>query len=370
VIEVLCASLLKGVEGWSAAAVALAGVVSLGVTAFSVNRERRDTKRARTYEYLQRLYGLEFGLLNPRVLRFLQSGNKAFLSSGVSPPATPPKQLSEDEKREAFEQLGYDDRDKITLVLNFYEELSGSYRKKVLDIKIADNMLLPVADAAWPIAAWLIEYHRERLETKYEDPKLAAKVMGEWERLFQDRDGKRSPDSFSQRVRGLTPSIGGILIPVAGILAVLGLLAVAFASDGFRDVAASFLFAAAAVCLVLGALTLAPLIASSPRRTALLVSAAATATLAIGVTTTLALRSSVGPPGDPGTDGRPGGPGKQGEPGDRGKPGKQGERGERGEPGERGKRGKRGKPGPEGEQGPPGERGPTGPRGYPGYVGS
>lgn len=361
---IIFASLLKNFEGWSAAVLAFVGVVSLAVTAFSVTRERRDTKRARTFEYVNRLYNLEFGLLNPRVLRFLQSGDKTLLSPGAGPSLAPSAPLSLDEKKEAYEQLGFDLQDKITLVLNFYEEMSGSYREKVLDTKVANKMLLPVALAAWPVAEWLIDYQRELVEARYNAPGLAAELMEEWQTLFEDNNGKPPLRPFPERVRGLLFRIRPALIPLAGILAVFGLLAVALASDGFREVAASFLFAAAAVCLILGAATLVPLLTSSPRRRALLATAAATVTLAVGITTTLALTSSVGPsgpPGSPGDIGKTGRRGPRGEEGPRGARGRRGQRGERGEPGKRGAAGKRG---------PQGEPGPRGPRGFPGFAGS
>lgn len=341
----LSADLLASFEGWSAAILAVVGVASLAATALTVVSQRRDSRRARAFEYVRRLYDLEFAAMNTRVLLFLQTGD----GDVFTPDSTiPNSSLEDDKKREAYDRLSLDSANKITLVLNFYEELSGSYRKKLLDRGVADDMLLPVALAAWSNAGWLVCYLRKKVSEKYGE-ESAKEAMEEWQRLVDTHSNGPPPTSAGERVRAFAREGAAYLIPVAGVLAVLGLMVVALATDTFRDVAASFLFAAAAVCLVLGAATLAQRLSLAPTRQVLLVSLSMFATLSIGVTITLALRASHGQPG---------------EIGGRGPVGMEGPRGVEGPEGARGPRG------PEGKRGPRGERGPRGPRGFPAYAGS
>jgi Collagen triple helix repeat (20 copies) len=357
VIEIVFASTLKSFEGWSAAVLAVVGVGSLVATALAVVQQRWDARRARTFEYVRRLYDLEFASLNTRVLLFLQTGDEAVFLPDSTVPSPPSRAVPDEKKIEAFEGLSLDYANKITLVLNFYEELSGSYRRKLLDPGVADNMLLPVALVAWPLAHWLIDYEREKLRIRYKGAH-AEEVMEEWQGLVANHSHDSHSMSFSGRVRALGRHLNTLLIPLAGILAILGLLVVGLAADSFRDVAASFLFAAAAVCLVLGAATLAQSLSPSPMRRALLVSAAVAATLSVGITSTLALTASLGPPGPHGSRGATG------------KDGQQGPRGRDGLRGAEGRRGARGERGREGTRGPEGGPGPRGPRGVPGFVGS
>lgn len=84
-----------------------------------------------------------------------------------------------------YEGLSLDTKAKIVLVLNFYEELSGSYRAGLLDEKIAQNMLVPVLVHAWDAASWFIQYKRDSLEER-ENKEAADDAMCEWECLVRD----------------------------------------------------------------------------------------------------------------------------------------------------------------------------------------
>lgn len=344
----ISADLPASFQGWSAAILAIVGVGSLAATAVTVVSQRRDSRRARAFEYVRRLYDLEFAAVNTRVLVFLQSGD-----AGVFEPDSGIPTVSHEDgaKRTAYDGLSLDAANKITLVLNFYEELSGSYRKKLLDRGVADDMLLPGALAAWDTAGWLIGYLREKASEKY-GPGSAEEAMEEWQRLVDDHTNGLHPLPIAERIRAFARDGAAHSIPIAAVLAVLGLLVVGLAADTFRDVAASALFAAAAVCLIFGSATLAQRLALTPGRQVLLVSLSALATLSIGTAVTLALRASHGAPGPPGEIGRPG------------------PRGRGGMRGEKGGEGAEGAPGPRGPRGERGPRGAQGPRGFSTYAGS
>jgi Collagen triple helix repeat (20 copies) len=333
------ADLAQTIEAWATLAVAVLGVPALLGTLATIRQSQRDAKRTRTLDYLSRLYDLEFAPLNTRVVAFLKTGDRNVFSPGARiVPPLPDQPPSTEAARRAYEELDVEWQAKIILVLNFYEELSGSYRANLLDEKIAENMLAPILEHGWNAATWFVDYGRGRTELEH-DEELAEETMGEWELLVEElKTGKRPPSRGWLRRLRLAPS--ALLVLLAGALAATGLAAVALSDDDFHDLAASFLFAASAVCLVMIAVSLALSLAPSRLRSALLVSAALTATLGVGLTATFALTSSQGPPGAVG------------------------ERGPAGKPGPKGKSGR------EGKRGPRGERGQRGPRGYPGTLGS
>lgn len=70
-------------------------------------------------------------------------------------------------------------------MLNFYEELSGSYRAGLLDEKIARNMLVPVLVYAWEAARWFIQHKKGTLEERAHKED-ADDAMCEWECLVRD----------------------------------------------------------------------------------------------------------------------------------------------------------------------------------------
>ncbi|HTR73878.1 MAG TPA: hypothetical protein VMH33_01295 [Solirubrobacterales bacterium] len=361
-VEIPSANLLAVFEGWSALVLAVVGLFSLPTVAGTLIFQRRDAKRERTFEYLKRLYDLEFAELNTRVLLFLQTGDKKVFWPAFTLSAKLP--ADDNGKRAAFEALELRYRNKVTLVLNFYEEFSGSYRKGLLDRGVADEMILPIAVEVWKQSNWFIAYERENSLNRYGDKGKAENILSEWQCLMAEHAEGSHPGPAWDRLRGLGRHLDALAIPLAGAFAILGLLVVALAADSFRDVAASLLFAAASVCFILGAGTLAQRLSSLPTARVLITSAAVVVSLSIGVTTTLALKASVGPPGPKGTTGSTGKMGEEGQEGPRGAKGgrgKQGERGLRGHGGPRGRRGPRGRTG---------HRGPRGPRGFPGDLGS
>ncbi|HET8862388.1 MAG TPA: collagen-like protein [Solirubrobacterales bacterium] len=342
-MNVVSATLAENVEAWSTFAVALLGLPALAGTLLTVSHSRRDARRARTLDYLNRLFDLEFAPLNTRVLTFLRTGDRNAFSPGARVTQSLPDQPASLEAAwKAYEELDLESQARIVLVLNFYEELSGSYRAGLLDDEIAENMLAPVLQHGWMAATWFVGSAREQIELEH-GSELAGETAGEWEKLVRELEAGDKPGSgedpparpWWRRIR--LPWLT-LLLFAAGALAVAGLIVVALSGDGLRDLAAAALFATATACLVLVALSLASL----RSRNVLLASAAVTALLSLSLTARFALTAE-GPPGP---------------------------KGERGMQGPVGESGLKGNPGSEGRRGPRGERGPRGPRGFPATLGS
>lgn len=155
--SVVLADLAESVGAWSTFALACLGVLAFLGTLLGIYQARRDAKRARTLDYLSRLFSMEFAPLNTRVMTFLKSGeSRAFLPGAVFAVPLPKHPPSIPAAKRAYEELDLDQQANLTLVLNFYEELSGSYRAGLLDEEVAENMLAPVLISGWEAAQWFI----------------------------------------------------------------------------------------------------------------------------------------------------------------------------------------------------------------------
>ncbi len=352
------ATFLESLEGWSAIAVAVVGVLALGGTVLTLRQNRNDSKRARALDYLRRLFGLDFAPLHMQVLTYLGSADKGvFLDpeEAILGPSSKPK--TDTEADAAYDSLNLEQRANVFLVFNFYEELSGSYRAGLLDDKIAQRMLLSPILETWNDAAWFVEVARRRTKMNYEGmgyledaaERAGEAVLSEWEGLAKEIRADQCRPTPREWLDNRAWGGMTYFIALAAALGAVGLAEAALGSNGFRDLAASFLFATAAVCLAIAIVAIALPLASSPTRRAALVSLALAGTLSIGTSVTLALRASRGP---------------QGVRGAMGKQGPEGMKGKQGETGPEGKPGPEGEPGAHGKRGKQGERGP---RGYPGF---
>lgn len=356
--ESVIATLSDDVAAWSAFFVACLGILALLGTLLGIMVSRRDAKRARTLDYLSRLYGLDFAPLNAQVLAFLRTGDSDAFEVGAKlpdPPEVPP-----DSKTigAAYEELPIELKARVILVLNFFEELSGSYRQGLLDEKVAANMLAPAIEQVWERVGNFIQYGRDQTAEEH-DEKEAEERMNEWEALYNDLKAGSPPSYPLDRLDFLDSVAARFAGALAGVLIVIGLAAVgAHAVDHqVPGASASFLAAIAAVAAILACVAVATALAgkgdSSRRRlaTAAIVGAAAV-TLTAGLSVALRL------------------PASQGARVAAGEAGRDGEDGRAGVDGERGPRGYRGEDGPRGRRGLEGPRGERGPRGYPGTLGS
>jgi hypothetical protein len=367
-MELHLASVAENVGSWSAFFLAWLGILAFFGTLYGVAQTRRDAERAHTLDYLRRFYSHEFAPLSAQVLAFMRTADPDAFSSGAH--LAPNHSADGGEIAAAFKALDLETETRVVRVLNFYEELSCSYREGLLDKAVADKMLVPTIESGWEIVKPFIEKQRAEYEERLLDAgfskdrsnEIANGVMEEWEKLIASR---RTPprSSWVEKLDPLTV-IEGSTVRVIGILAATliagGLVAVGLAAAA-HDVPSttdSFLVALAATFAILAVVALTPALtrSQSPRR--LLLTGAVTGVLAVsftaGLTIALDLTSSVGPHGPTG---------KRGPAGGEGEPGQDGKRGARGQTGRQGSRGPRG---PEGNRG---AIGPRGPRGQP-WVGS
>jgi hypothetical protein len=69
------ASVAEKVGGWSTFLLAWLGVLAFFGALLGVAQTREDGKRARTLDYLRRLYSQEFAPLNAQVMAFVRTGD-------------------------------------------------------------------------------------------------------------------------------------------------------------------------------------------------------------------------------------------------------------------------------------------------------
>src|SRR4051794_27101167 len=100
------ATVAEDVGGWSSFVVAWLALFALFGTAVGIAQSRRDAKRARTLEYLSRLFDQNFAPLNTRVMIFLRTGDKRAFAPGarinLPLPECPPDPAA---ARRTFEEL-------------------------------------------------------------------------------------------------------------------------------------------------------------------------------------------------------------------------------------------------------------------------
>lgn len=354
-VPALVASVAEDVGAWSTFFLAWLGILALVGTLFGIHQSRRDAKRARTLDYLRRLYALDFAPLNAQVVAFLKTADPNAFLPGAKVLAISKQPPDRTKLIAAYRQLSIEQQAKVILVLNFFEELSGSYCAGLLDEEIAENMLLPVVKSAWKTSEEFITYGRDATAARH-GKKLGEKMMDKWQALYDELEaGPPSPRRDWLDYLNSIPA--RLVVAFAGALIIVGLVAVAASAVGHQvpGVAESFLVAVAAVATVLAFVALVGVSASGASTPPLLI-AAVTGTLAltatVGLTMALDLTAAVGPPGPVG----PAGPA--------------GTEGGRGPTGLEGGKGPTGGKGPQGERGGRGPTGPTGPRGYPGQLGS
>src|SRR3954451_7297379 len=179
------------VGGWSTYFLAWLGILAFLGTLLGIAHTRRDARRARTLEYLRRFNGEEFAPLNAKVLTFLATADPSVFARKASHPEGAAL-ATKDEVGKAFDDLDIETQAQVTLVLNFYEELSGSYRRGLLDENVAAEMIVPTVQYAWEVAKPFITYRRER-EAEWRPTEVADDLMRELEALY-DEQGPVSQD--------------------------------------------------------------------------------------------------------------------------------------------------------------------------------
>lgn len=193
------ASVAENVGGWSTFFLALLGILAFFGTLYGVAQARRDAERAHTLDYLRRLYDHEFAPLNAQVLAFLRTADPGAFSPGAQ--LAPNHSADSSEIAAAFKALDLETEARVVRVLNFYEELSCSYREGLLDKAVADKMLVPTIESGWEIAKTFIEGQREETEKKLLgagfdrewSAQVAKELMEEWEKLVESQKNPPPP---------------------------------------------------------------------------------------------------------------------------------------------------------------------------------
>jgi hypothetical protein len=170
----------EALTAWSGFALALFAAAALVGTAISIHHARQEARRARTYEYMRRLFATDFMPLVTRTRVFLQSG-----AEDRSKPTRDGKKGAVDRARARFEKMKPSERAEIILVLNFFEEMSGTYQAGLLDREIAANMLAPFAIQLWREAEWFIQ-DRRRETRQLVGSRTAMRTLDRWEALVNE----------------------------------------------------------------------------------------------------------------------------------------------------------------------------------------
>jgi hypothetical protein len=202
----LISAAAENVGAWSTFVLAWLGVLAFFGALLGVAQTRQDGKRARTLDYLRRLYSQEFGPMNAQVMAFVRTGDTDMLTPGTR---LDQNVTADPEAVEAaFYRLDIESQSRVNLVLNFYEELSCSYREGLLDKEVAEKMLLPAVETMWDQAEPLIRQFRtsvqKLLDTKKpNDPPESVKpdeLMEEWEEVVKALREKRDEEETEPKV--------------------------------------------------------------------------------------------------------------------------------------------------------------------------
>lgn len=224
------AGLPEMVGGWSTFALAWLGIFAFLGTLLGLAQSRRDARRARTLDYLRRFSGEDFAPLNTQVLTFLATADPgAFAPGATLAKLTQPAAASPADVAAAFESLELVTQARVKLVLNFYEEMSCSYREDLLDEALGVEMLVPTIAYGWKAAEPFIKFERERAKTT-QPHDVADELMKEWEALHRESgyglpEGPKppKPPSLIESLDGTAVRLVcavGLALVIAGLMAI------------------------------------------------------------------------------------------------------------------------------------------------------
>lgn len=124
-----------------------AAAVGLLYAGFQLYATRRDTRLARTYRYVERLYNREFVDLVAAARDFWSKQRGG---------------AGHEWRLERYRRMSKKERAPILLVLNFFEEVAGAHISGLLDLEVFDVMLRGAAEVVRSEAGWLIDEERTR----------------------------------------------------------------------------------------------------------------------------------------------------------------------------------------------------------------
>ncbi len=127
-----------------AASAVIAVLALLGVL-IQLAQNRRHARAARAYQYLER-YGAPSEIaINAKLHKFIKIDKS--------------KEVAQ---CELWERMPTEERFEILHALNFWEELAGMYRRRLVDRAVVRDYFGDSAIAYWNWAEWFISYQREK----------------------------------------------------------------------------------------------------------------------------------------------------------------------------------------------------------------
>ena len=122
--------------------VAICALIAVGI---QLAQSRRHARATRAYQYLERYGDPSEIKLNAKLNKFIK--------------AEPAEQAG---RRARWEHMPVEERFEILHALNFWEELAGMYRRRLVDRRIVRDYFGSAAIAYWQWAQWFIVYQREK----------------------------------------------------------------------------------------------------------------------------------------------------------------------------------------------------------------
>lgn len=99
--------------------------------------------------------------------------------------------LNENERIEAWDDMGYEEQVRAVEGLNFWEELAGMYNRNLVEREIIDDYFGPEAEFIWKRIFWFVEYLRNMQDR---DAMLELQLMVRAIRLNREKKGKQIVD--------------------------------------------------------------------------------------------------------------------------------------------------------------------------------
>jgi hypothetical protein len=155
------------------AAIAQAGSAAIAVFAligvwFQLLQNRRQARATRAYEYLERYSSPSEIGLNAQFHEFIKvepsklDPQRAHWDSMSAEERSQALQQRQDAQCAKWENMCSEKRFEILHALNFWEELAGMYRRRLVDRRIVRDYFASGAIAYWDWAQWFIRYQRKK----------------------------------------------------------------------------------------------------------------------------------------------------------------------------------------------------------------
>lgn len=155
------------------AASAAIAVFALLAVSFQLLQNRRQVRATRAYQYLERYSAPSEIVLNARFHEFIKVEPSAHdrerlrWESMSAEERSQVIKLMHDRRSAHWESLSTAKHFEILHALNFWEELAGMYRRRLVDRRIVRDYFASGALAYWDWAQWFIEAESRRMTFPY-----------------------------------------------------------------------------------------------------------------------------------------------------------------------------------------------------------